>query len=167
VLLDSICRQRCSNIRSAVVGLDPRRDLFYERDHNLAALCAISTPPSGACRICDIDAFARQGRPGCRRSKGLAEQARDSAAASDRKAAPEHKLAGAHDFSEGRGSEPEAGPELWKLGTMRIMGGISARRAVHRCPVADVFWGQARHQTTKSIYQPRQRERQGLFNERI
>lgn len=61
----------------------------------------------------------------------------------------------------------EADPELRNVGRMRIMGGISARRAVHRCPVADVFWAKARRQTTQSIYQPRQRERQGLFNERI
>ena len=31
-----------------------------------------------------------------------------------------------------------AEPELRNVGTMRIMGGISARRAVHRSPVADV-----------------------------
>jgi len=36
------------------LGLNPRRDLFYERDHHLAAARAISTPASGACRNCDI-----------------------------------------------------------------------------------------------------------------
>ena len=41
---------------------------------------------------------------------------------------------------------------LRKVGKMRIMGGISARRAVHRCPIAEVLW--TPHMAT-TIFQPR------------
>jgi len=61
----------------------------------------------------------------------------------DRKPAQEHELATPMSFRRPRNAFAESNRGIRKVGTMRIMGGISARRAVHRCPVADVFLGRS------------------------
>ncbi len=83
-------------VRSGSIG--PLRALFCERNHHLAVVRAISTPPIGPCRNRDVDVFAPDGR------------------------------------------------RRW------IMGGISTRSAVHRCPVADASCdGTARRKSTDQL----------------
>jgi hypothetical protein len=119
-------------------GLDLRRDLFYERDHHLAAVRAIATLPSGACRNRDIDVFCAAGRG----PVPPASSARDGTPRIPQELQIEklhwnQKLAGTPEFPRLLDVIPETDRKLRKVGTTRIIGGISSRRAVHRCPVAD------------------------------
>lgn len=115
-----------------------RRDLFYERDHHLAAVGAISTFPSGACRNCDIDGFCVSG--GLPQPANLPWTACGEFRRNFRSKTRTGiiNLSGSLTFLESLGVIPEPDLELRKVGTARIMGGISARRAVHRCPVEDL-----------------------------
>src|SRR5947209_12142514 len=82
----------------------------------------------------------------------------------ERKATLEHELTGANDIPKVAAASAEAAPAVRKVGTTPIIGGISTRRAVHRCPIADVFGAKPDIGRRTSIDQPQQKERQGLFN---